>query len=485
MGRGRIAASCVVAVLAALTLAPAAGASGCDPLDPSACLLPWPNDHFTRSDPGTPTGRRLDLADADMPRNAQGVPIAASDYDAADGFSPGAALVTRFPGLDSDAALARTGAVPETDLARYRDERAPIVVIDAQTGRRHPIWAEVDHAATSDATRDLLIHPAVNFTERHRYVVALRWLRGADGRALRPSPAFRCLRDGLPACGGALAGRRAHIASLLPHPAPCRDPPAVARPRLGLHRRQRAHAGLPDAGHPRRRLRHAGRPAPGGPEGAGAPPGLRRRAGPGLHAGPEPRHPPPRQRHGRGALLPRANRAARPARASCWTRGDGRSGRPATSSRRASSATSRARPPPRTRVASPSTGTACSAPPRRSTASPAATSPARTASCCARRTGRGCPAATCPTPSASCATSRSSRRWPTASSRGSWTSCSWGARWCTRAASRRTRRSRTAGRRCWTPGACSSPAAARAASSAAPSAPWRPTGRARRSSSPG
>ncbi len=215
MGRGRIAASGVVAVLAALTFAPGAGASGCDPVDPSACLLPWPNDHFTRSDPGTPTGRRLDLTDADMPRNAQGVPIAASDYDAADGFSPGAALVTRFPGLDSDAALARTGAVPETDLARYRDERAPIVVIDAQTGRRHPIWAEVDHAATSDATRDLLIHPAVNFTERHRYVVALRWLRGADGRALRPSPAFRCLRDGLPACGGALAGRRAHVASLL------------------------------------------------------------------------------------------------------------------------------------------------------------------------------------------------------------------------------------------------------------------------------
>ena len=77
MGRGRIAASFVVAVLAALALAPAAGASGCDPLDPSACLLPWPNDHFTRPDPGTPTGRRLDLVDAEMPRNAQGVPIAA------------------------------------------------------------------------------------------------------------------------------------------------------------------------------------------------------------------------------------------------------------------------------------------------------------------------------------------------------------------------------------------------------------------------
>ena len=391
MGRGRIAASFVVAVLAALTLAPAAGASGCDPLDPSACLLPWPNDHFTRSDPGTPTGRRLDLVDAQMPRNAQGVPIAAADYDAADGFSPGAALVTRFPGLDSDAALARTGAVPETDLARYRDERAPIVVIDAQTGRRQPIWAEVDHAATSDATRDLLIHPAVNFSERHRYIVALRRLRGADGHALAPSAAFRRYRDGIRTGDRAFEARRPHMESLFRSLAPRGDRRRLARPRLGLHRRQRAHAGLADAGHPRRRLRHAGRPAAGRPAGAGAPAGLPRRAGAGLHTGPE------RRTSAAGWTAPwtspatSTSRAARPARASCSTPAGARTRTPGNVQQaRFICDIPRSATTPRTRGASRSTGTGSSAPRRRSTASPAAIWPARTASCSARPTGRAC-----------------------------------------------------------------------------------------------
>jgi hypothetical protein len=46
-----------VAVLAGMIAGPAAAAEpGCDPIDPAHCLLPWPNDHFTVRDPGTPTG---------------------------------------------------------------------------------------------------------------------------------------------------------------------------------------------------------------------------------------------------------------------------------------------------------------------------------------------------------------------------------------------------------------------------------------------
>ena len=49
----------IAAVAAAFVLLPAGGALDCDPLDPSACLYPWPNDHFTRADPASPTGKRL------------------------------------------------------------------------------------------------------------------------------------------------------------------------------------------------------------------------------------------------------------------------------------------------------------------------------------------------------------------------------------------------------------------------------------------
>ena len=36
-------------------------ATRCDPIDPSVCLQPCPNDEFTTADPSTDTGRRLDL----------------------------------------------------------------------------------------------------------------------------------------------------------------------------------------------------------------------------------------------------------------------------------------------------------------------------------------------------------------------------------------------------------------------------------------
>ena len=111
-----------VAVLAGTLAGPAGAAEpGCDPIDPAQCLLPWPNDHFTVRDHGTPTGRRVQLDVGSMPTNASGVPIEPSDYNRADGFSPGALIVTKVPGLDTPEAFARSGAVPITDIGRSFD----------------------------------------------------------------------------------------------------------------------------------------------------------------------------------------------------------------------------------------------------------------------------------------------------------------------------------------------------------------------------
>src|SRR4051812_7785784 len=187
--RGRILApAMLVAVLA--TAAPAA-AQGCDPFDPAVCLQPWPNDHFTRADASTPTGKRLNLQITAMPRNAAGVPIRPDEYNRNDGFSPGSPIHTFVPGLD----FARSGLVPITDMARAFDPGQPAVVIDAATGERQPIWAEMDANAQSDADRNLNIRPARNWTEGHRYIVALRFLRDASGHPLKAQPAFRAYRD--------------------------------------------------------------------------------------------------------------------------------------------------------------------------------------------------------------------------------------------------------------------------------------------------
>jgi hypothetical protein len=183
------------AVIAAFVALPGGTALACDPLDPSACMYPWPNDHFTTPDASSPTGKRLAFRDDWMPRNRLGKPVSAAPYNFSDGFSPGNMIVTKVPGLDTPAAFERTGAVPITDIERSFDPDQPIVVLNARTLERHLIWSELDANPADPRDVTLIIRPAVNFEEGERYIVALRNLRGADGRLLEAQPAFRALRD--------------------------------------------------------------------------------------------------------------------------------------------------------------------------------------------------------------------------------------------------------------------------------------------------
>src|SRR5688572_12940375 len=199
----------IAAVVAAFLLVPAGAAFACDPLDPSACMYPWPNDHFTTADDSSPTGRRLAFRDDWMPRNRLGKPVSAAPYNYSDGFSPGNKIVTKVPGLDTPEAFRRTGAVPITDVERSFDPAQPIVVINARTLERHLIWSELDANPADPRDVTLIIRPAVNFEEGERYIVALRNLRDATGRVLNAQPAFRALRDKKP--NPAVESRRAHF----------------------------------------------------------------------------------------------------------------------------------------------------------------------------------------------------------------------------------------------------------------------------------
>ena len=190
-------AATVVAGLSALAVAMPAEAAPkrCDPLGGGECLLPFPNDHFTKRDGRTPTGRRLALPRAGMPENTGGVHIDPRDWNRADGFSPGQQITVFIPGINTKRAVRRNKLVPVTDIGRSLDRRQRVVLVDAETGARKLIWAEVDSAAPRAARRALLIRPAENLEEGRRYVVALRGLRTADGKRIKPSFAFRVMRD--------------------------------------------------------------------------------------------------------------------------------------------------------------------------------------------------------------------------------------------------------------------------------------------------
>ncbi|MDQ3759775.1 MAG: hypothetical protein M3331_07530, partial [Actinomycetota bacterium] len=170
-------------------------ANRCDPLDPAICLQPFPNDHFTVADTSTDTGKRIAFDERSMPANKAGVRIRPVEHNRSDGFSPGQAIVTRVPGLDTMAAFEATDPVPITDLERTYSDDAPIVVIDADTGERHLIWSEIDANPADPANVNLFIRPALNFEEGHRYIVALRDLRRADGSEIEAQRAFQLYRD--------------------------------------------------------------------------------------------------------------------------------------------------------------------------------------------------------------------------------------------------------------------------------------------------
>ncbi len=162
----------------------------CDAADPALCLLPFPNDRFTVPDASTPTGRRVSFSPLAMPRNRAGKPIDPTEWNRNDGFSPGSLLLTFVPGLD----LQRTFGIDRPPLevpSVVMAPDSPMVVVDAATLQRHPFFPELDHHPdTSADQRLLLLRPLVNFTEGHRYVVALRHLRAADGTQIPPGATF-------------------------------------------------------------------------------------------------------------------------------------------------------------------------------------------------------------------------------------------------------------------------------------------------------
>ncbi len=180
--------------------------AACDPLDPTQCLLPFPDDYFTVPAP-TPTGRRVAFPVGVMPRNSTGVPIDPTDYDRSDGFSPGTPVLLHVPGVDP----AASGIAPITDIGASLRPNAPIVIVDARTGQRVAYWAELDANDPNPSEQALIIRAAADYHDGDRYVIGLRNLRNAKGQVIPPGPVFRAYRDDTPLPTRAEEARRPHL----------------------------------------------------------------------------------------------------------------------------------------------------------------------------------------------------------------------------------------------------------------------------------
>src|SRR5207237_278322 len=137
------------------------------------------------------TGRRLNLNVLAMPRNVEGKPIEPQEWNRSDGFSAGAQILTVVPGMTSNADLAPSGLPPDTNLAMNSSQNLGVILLDATTGKTWPVWVEVDQYTQEDGVapagtvspvqQDLMIHPATNLLDGHRYIVGLRHLVTDDG----------------------------------------------------------------------------------------------------------------------------------------------------------------------------------------------------------------------------------------------------------------------------------------------------------------
>jgi hypothetical protein len=187
---------------AQLEAALGANEQGCEVLDTRSCLLPFPSDAYTVEDTSTPTGRLVQFPEGLVP-NADGTALDPTEWNRNDGFSPSTPILVHVPGLD----LGRSELPSESDMGASVEGDSATVIIDLDTGRRIPHWAEVDQRAESDENRLLIIRPAISLPESHRFAVALRDLKGQDGDLEAPI-AFRVLRDNHPTDSSLIEDRR-------------------------------------------------------------------------------------------------------------------------------------------------------------------------------------------------------------------------------------------------------------------------------------
>lgn len=183
---------------------------GCGLLSDRHCLLPFPSNDYTAVDASAATGRRIALPAGRGPVNSGGTMPDFTEWNRSDGFSPGSSILIHAPGVD----LTLSGAPSITDFAQSVSDASATLLIDVETGARHPHWAEVDDRGRP-GDRLLIIRPARNFTDGHTYVVALRQLLDRDGEPLPTSPVFAAFRDGVPTTSAAVEGQRVRMNEVL------------------------------------------------------------------------------------------------------------------------------------------------------------------------------------------------------------------------------------------------------------------------------
>ena len=167
----------------------------CDPLVPQHCGLPFPSNVWLVSG-------KVTFGPTTLPALHGTTPIDPKLFADRDGFSPGTASLFVLPGATA------TGLANPDTIASSIDPASPTILMDAETGALVPHFVDIDGAGRSDDDTATILRPVVRLADAHRYIVAVRHVKGADGQDIAPSDAFRALRDGTESSDASVRRRR-------------------------------------------------------------------------------------------------------------------------------------------------------------------------------------------------------------------------------------------------------------------------------------
>lgn len=176
---------------------------GCNPLDPSYCVLPYPS-MFHMAEADTATGWRISFPQSALPVNVMGNGMDPKYLAEKDGFSTLGALLFAFEDVKLD------GVIGHEDLGAYLADDAKTVLIDAETGERVAHFVEIDATAKKASEALILAQPAVPLRHGKRYVFGVRGLEKNAGGPVAVSYAFRSLRDDKVSIDPQVEDQRAH-----------------------------------------------------------------------------------------------------------------------------------------------------------------------------------------------------------------------------------------------------------------------------------
>lgn len=164
-------------------------ATGCDPVDPALCALPFPSSYF-EAPASTASGVTVDFGPDSLPVNRDGVPMRPDAWNRLDGFSTLTPILTWIEDLSLD------GTAGHDDIGRSLQADSPTVLVDASTGERVPHFVELDVSGPEGSKQLFVLRPAAPLAHGTTYVVGLRGLAHVDGAPVQPTEAFAALRDG-------------------------------------------------------------------------------------------------------------------------------------------------------------------------------------------------------------------------------------------------------------------------------------------------